>query len=92
VGDTVRTDLPADKLPGLAALAEEIDESDTTRVVIRAPLLHAASNAYGAVQVPNVAAIRAMASRLFPAPGDDPVPWPTPRPTKAPKPTPSPSS
>jgi polyisoprenyl-teichoic acid--peptidoglycan teichoic acid transferase len=92
VGDTVRTDLPADRLPGLAALAEEIDEADTTRVVIRAPLLHAASNAYGAVQVPNVVSIRAMAARLFPAPGADPVPWPTPRPTKAPRPTPSPSS
>ena len=92
VGDTVRTDLPPDKLPGLAALAEEIDESGTTRVIIRAPLLHPASNAYGAVQVPNVAAIRAMAAQLFPAPGVDPVPWPTPRPTKAPKPTPASSS
>jgi LCP family protein required for cell wall assembly len=92
VGDTVRTDLPADRLPGLAALAEEIDDSDTSRVVIRAPLLHPASNAYGAVQVPNVPAIRAMAARLFPAPGAAPVAWPTPRPTKAPNPTPAPSS
>jgi polyisoprenyl-teichoic acid--peptidoglycan teichoic acid transferase len=88
VGDTVRTDLPADRLPGLAALAEEIDESATTRVVIRAPLLHPVSNAYGAVQIPDVTAIRAMAAQLFPTPGADPVAWPTPRPTKAPKPTP----
>jgi polyisoprenyl-teichoic acid--peptidoglycan teichoic acid transferase len=88
VGDTVRTDLPADRLPGLAALAEEIGESDTTRVVMRAPLVRPASNGYGAVQVPNVTAIRAMAAALFPTPGVEPVPWPTPRPTKAPKPTP----
>jgi polyisoprenyl-teichoic acid--peptidoglycan teichoic acid transferase len=90
VGATVRTDLPAERLPGLAALAEEIGGANTTRVVIRAPLVHGSSNAYGSVQVPNLAAIRAVAAALFPAPGTAPIPWPTPSATRTPKASPSP--
>jgi LCP family protein required for cell wall assembly len=90
VGDTVRTDLPPERLPGLAALAEEIGASSTTRVVIRSPLVRGTSNAYGSVQIPDVPAIRAVAAALFPAPGTDPIPWPTPRPTKTPKASPTP--
>ena len=89
VGATVRTDLPAERLPALAALAEEIGGANTTRVVIRAPLVHGSSNAFGSVQIPNLAAIRAVAAALFPPPGTAPIPWPTPTPTKAPKPSPS---
>jgi len=89
VGATVRTDLPAERLPALAALAEEIGGANTTRVVIRSPLVHGSSNAFGSVQIPNLAAIRAVAAALFPPPGTAPIPWPTPTPTKAPKPSPS---
>jgi LCP family protein required for cell wall assembly len=90
VGDTVRTDLPPDRLPGLAALAEEIGGVNTTRVVIRAPLVHGGTTGYGAVQVPNLSAIREVAAALFPAAGVSPAPWPTPHATKAPKASPSP--
>jgi polyisoprenyl-teichoic acid--peptidoglycan teichoic acid transferase len=90
VGATVRTDLPAERLPALAALAEEIGGANTTRVVIRSPLVHGSSNAFGSVQIPNLAAIRAVAAALFPPPGMAPIPWPTPTPTKAPKASPSP--
>jgi LCP family protein required for cell wall assembly len=86
VGDTVRTDLPPERLPGLAALAEEIGGANTTRVVIHAPLVRGASNAYGSVQIPDLAAIRAVAAALFPTPGIAPTPWPTPRATPTPKP------
>lgn len=92
VGDTVRTDLPPDRLPGLAALAEDIGGANTIRVVIHAPLVHGTSNAYGSVQIPDLAAIRAVAAALFPAPGTVPTAWPTPRatpPPKAPKASPS---
>jgi LCP family protein required for cell wall assembly len=90
VGDTVRTDLPADRLPALAALAEEIGGGNTTRVVIRAPLVHGGSTGYGAVQIPDLSAIRAVAAALFPAAGVSPTPWPAPRATKAPKASPNP--
>jgi anionic cell wall polymer biosynthesis LytR-Cps2A-Psr (LCP) family protein len=86
VGDTVRTDLPPERLPGLAALAEEIGGANTTRVVIQAPLVRGTSNAYGSVQIPDLAAIRAVAAALFPTPGIAPTPWPTPRATPTPKP------
>jgi LCP family protein required for cell wall assembly len=90
VGDTVRTDLPADRLPALAALAEEIGGVSTTRVVIRAPLVHGGSTGYGAVQIPDLSAIRAVAAALFPATGVSPTAWPAPRATKAPKASPNP--
>lgn len=86
VGDTVQTDLPAERLPGLAALADEIGENATTRVVIRFPLVHPASNRFGAVQVPDLAAIRAVAALLFSDPGTAPTAWPTPLPGKTPRP------
>ena len=90
VGATARTDLPPERLPALAALAEEIGGVNTTRVVIRSPLVHGSSNAFGSVQIPNLAAIRAVAAALFPPPGTAPIPWPTPTPTKASKASPSP--
>lgn len=92
LGDTVRTDLPASRLPELAALAEEIDGDATTLVVIKSPLVKSGgrNHPYGSVQVPNVPAIQAMAALLFPEPGTVPTPWPTPKPTKAPAASPSP--
>ncbi|MFL5680040.1 MAG: LCP family protein [Chloroflexota bacterium] len=87
VGDTVRTDMPPDRLPGLAALASEIGGTSTTRAVIRFPLVHPASNRYGDVQVPDIPAIRAVAAALFTPPGTPPTAWPTPQPTKTPRPS-----
>jgi LCP family protein required for cell wall assembly len=84
VGDTVRTNLPPGRLPQLAAIAEEIDGGRTVRIVIRHPLVAPASNRYGAVQVPDIAAIRAVAAAAFTEPGVPPQAWPTPTPTPVP--------
>jgi LCP family protein required for cell wall assembly len=92
VGQTIRTDMPVDRLPALAAILQEVGKSDVTSVVIRAPLVKGKNTQFGSSQVPNLDRIRAMAAALFPTPGTDPTPWPTPKPTKAPKATPKPSS
>lgn len=92
VGGTVETDLPAERLPELAALADEIGATATTRVVIRSPLVHSASNRYGAVQVPDLVAIRAVAALLFTAPGTAPTAWPTSLPGRTPRPAKSPAA
>lgn len=91
VGQTIRTDMPVSRLPALAAMLEDVDKSDVTSVVIRAPLVKGRNTQYGSSQVPNLDRIRALAAALFPPPGTDPTPWPTPKPTKAPKATPRPS-
>ena len=90
VGETIRTDVPIDRLPDLAAILDEVGKDDVTTVVIRAPLVKAKSTQFGDSQAPNLTKIRAMAAALFSTPGTAPVPWPTPKPTKAPKATPSP--
>lgn len=85
LGDTVRTDLPADRLPDLAVLAQEVSATDATLVVVKWPLVHPGkNNPYGSVQIPDVTAIQAMVRLAAPAPGIAPTPWPTPKPTKAP--------
>jgi LCP family protein required for cell wall assembly len=90
VGQTIRTDVPIDRLPDLAAILDEVGKNDVTTVVIRSPLVKAKSTQFGDSQAPNLTKIRAMAAGLFSEPGTAPVPWPTPKPTKAPKATPSP--
>ncbi len=90
VGQTIRTDVPVDRLPDLAAILDEVGKNDVTTVVIRSPLVKAKVTQFGDSQAPNLTKIRAMAAALFSQPGTAPVPWPTPKPTKAPKATPSP--
>ena len=90
VGDAVRSDLPRERLPELAALAEEIGGESTVNVVIRSPLVRGASNRYGAVQIPDIPAIRRVVAAAVPEPGEEPEPWPTPRPTRSPRPTATP--
>ena len=92
VGQTIRTDMPVDRLPALAAIMEEVGKGDVTSVVIRAPLVKPVNTRYGSSQEPNLARIKAMAAELFPAPGGDPAPWPTPKPTKTPKPKATPAA
>lgn len=78
VGDTVRTDLPPERLPQLAALAEQIGGSSTVKVVLGAPLIRAGgSTPYGSIFVPVPARIAAMAGVVFGPPGADPT-WPVP--------------
>jgi anionic cell wall polymer biosynthesis LytR-Cps2A-Psr (LCP) family protein len=79
IGGAIRTDLPADRLPELAALAEQIDSSATTRVVVSGPMIKAGSSSsqYGSTFVPVPSRIAAMAKVVFGPPGQRPV-WPVP--------------
>lgn len=100
VGKTVATDLPPERLPDLAVLADEIPTKRIVRVVVQYPLIHPAKpgqNKYGAVQLPDLDRILAMATGLFSAPGTPPKRWtvkdalaPTPRPAVSPGPDASP--
>ena len=97
IGDTVSTDLPPERLPDLAVLAGEIPAKKIVRVVVRFPLVHPAKpgqSKYGAVQLPDVAAILAMAAGLFSTPGTAPRAWDpnaTPLPSADPGTSPGPS-
>jgi LCP family protein required for cell wall assembly len=78
VGQTISTDLPAERLPDLAVLASEIPSKRIVRVVVRFPLVRPAKpgqNKYGAVQLPEIDRILAMAGALFPAAGATPTGW-----------------
>jgi polyisoprenyl-teichoic acid--peptidoglycan teichoic acid transferase len=92
VGETIRSDVPVDRLPALAAIMEEVGRTDVTSVVIRSPLVRAKKTRYGDSQAPDLARIRAVAAALFSDPGTPPQPWPTPKPTKAPKATAAPKA
>jgi LCP family protein required for cell wall assembly len=89
VGDTVRTDLPASRLPEFAAFAEEIGGDRTTQQVLTSPMVKSggANNPYGSVVVPVPMRIRQLVATIFPPPGTPPGPWPpkaTPRPSATP--------
>jgi LCP family protein required for cell wall assembly len=76
VGATVRTDLPQDRLPQLAALAEQIGGSSTVKLVLGAPMIKSGGTTqFGSIFVPVPAKIRAMAKVVFGPPGADPA-WP----------------
>ncbi len=87
VGDTVRTDLPAARLPEFAAFAEEIGGDRTTQAVLTSPMVKSggANNPYGSVVVPVPSRIRQMVAVIFSPPGTPAGPWP-------PKPSPRPSA
>jgi LCP family protein required for cell wall assembly len=91
VANTIRTDVPTSQLPELAAIVDEVGAGDITQVVIGHPLVAAANTKYGSSQVPDVTAIRAVAAKLFSAPGTAPVAWPTPKAGKIPKASASPA-
>ncbi|HEV7809146.1 MAG TPA: LCP family protein, partial [Candidatus Limnocylindrales bacterium] len=76
VGTTVHTDLPADRLPQLAALAEQIGGASTVKVVLTSPQIKAASSAkYGSIFLPVATRIAQLAKVVFGLPGADPT-WP----------------
>ncbi len=84
IGDIVRTDLPPDRLPDLAGLADTLDASKVVRVVIGHPLVKGGNRApYGSVQIPDLPAILAMARLAFPPVGTPPSPWPPGAPASA---------
>ncbi|MGZ8515120.1 MAG: LCP family protein, partial [Candidatus Limnocylindrales bacterium] len=79
VGRTIRSDVPVDKLPALAAIMEEISHQNVVSAVIRYPLVHPKSTRYGDSQEPDLAAIRAVAAGLFSPPGTPPTGWTPPK-------------
>ena len=79
VGKTIRSDVPVDKLPALAAIMEEISHRNVVSSVIRYPLVHPKSTRYGDSQEPDLPQIRAMAGDLFSAPGTPPKAWAPPK-------------
>ena len=81
VGDSVRTDLPVERLPQLAAAIDEMGPRGITRAVIRHPLVRTIDTRYGSSLLPDLPAIREVAGKLFPPPGGEPEPWPTPKPS-----------
>ena len=89
VGDTVRTDLPAARLPEFAAFAEEIGGDRTTQAVLTSPMVKAgaANNPYGSVVIPVPLRIKQMVAVIFTPPGTPPGPWP---PDSSPRPSASP--
>jgi LCP family protein required for cell wall assembly len=74
-GSMVKTDLPPDRLPELAALADASGATDIVRVVVQRPLIKPATGRYGSVQIPDLAAIRAMTSIVLPPPGTPAERW-----------------
>lgn len=93
-GDVVKTDIPTDRLPDLAAIADEMDSKAIYRAVLKAPLVKSGGidPTYGSIQVADLERIREVSKTLFPPPGQRPLPWPTPNPTDAPAATPSEAS
>ena len=91
VGDTIDTNVPVNSLPNLAAVSDEIDAKEITRVVLRQPLMDTKTTKYGYSLEPDVEAIQAVAAKLFPEPGEEPMPWPTPEPSLTPKVSPKPT-
>jgi hypothetical protein len=84
VGGTISTDLPYQRLPALAALADEVDRGHVVSALVRHPLVRSVDTRYGSSLQPDLAAIREVAAGLFPEPGVTPKPWPTPKPTAEP--------
>ena len=81
---TVRTDLPQDRLPELAALAEQIGGSSTMKVVLTSPQIKSGgSTKYGSVFAAGPGADRALTKVVFGPPGADPT-WPVPSPSARP--------
>jgi LCP family protein required for cell wall assembly len=75
VGQTVRSDVPVEELPGLAAILDEVSREEMVSVVIRHPLVHPVTTRYGASQEADLTAIRSMAAALFSPPGTPPAGW-----------------
>jgi len=73
--NTVRSDVPVDRLPELAAILDDMDRDAMVSAVIRHPLVRSVSTRYGASLEPDVPAIRSMAATLFSEPGTPPTSW-----------------
>lgn len=73
IGQAVETNVPRAMLPTLAGWAGKVGRGDTYRAVIKPPLVRGTLDYRGSVQVPDVAAIRALAASLYTTPGTLPA-------------------
>ncbi len=69
LGRSLETNVPRDLLPQLAAVMNRIDRTKTYRAVIQHPLVKEGFDVRGSIQIPDVAGIRALVMKLFPASG-----------------------
>ncbi len=75
-GALVRTNVPTDRLPDLAAIADELGSGSIYRMVLGHPLVKPGNDpVYGSVQTPDLAAIKAAAAAIMPKTGQTPVAW-----------------
>jgi len=89
-GGLVTTDLPTDRLPDLAAIADNMGPNSIYRMVLGHPLVGGHKDpVYGSVQVPDLPAIRAAIAAIMPPPGGVPVPWSSAKPSPLPTAVPS---
>ncbi len=88
VGNTFRTDFPQERLPELAALAEEIGGDRATQVVMTSPMVKSGgrNHPYGSVVIPVPKRIAQMVAIVFTPAGTPPGTWPIPKATKSPSP------
>jgi hypothetical protein len=90
VGEFVRTDMPTDQLPMLAAIADSMDRNAIARAVLKRPYVKGGVDERGSIQRPVLDLIRKLARELFTEPGVLPAPLATPVPspgTKSPAPS-----
>ena len=80
IGKYVRTDVPVDRLPQLAAIVDEMDRDAVVRVVLQRPYVRGGVDERGSIQRPQLDLIAGLASAMFPPPGTAPVIPPTPAP------------
>jgi LCP family protein required for cell wall assembly len=79
LGKLVQTDIPTDRLPYLAAAADELDPANISRMVVQKPLVRGANDPiYGSVQKPDIEAIQAAVQALLEPPEPSPGPSATP--------------
>lgn len=84
IGKTVATNIPRGTIVPLAQIALRVDRAKTYRAVVTHPLVRSGFDVRGSIQLPDVAAIRALAAQLFPLPGMLPATaYAVPKPTAA---------
>jgi LCP family protein required for cell wall assembly len=78
LSDTVRTDVPRELLPELAALAEQIGGDQTTQAVLTSPMVKSGgkNHPFGSVVIPVPSRIAQLVKAIFTPPGTAPAPWP----------------
>lgn len=73
LGQTVSTNIPPSFIAQWIEAAGRVGRADVFRVVVDHPYVKPGYDARGSIQIPDLAAIRALSASLFPPPGTRPV-------------------